>query len=147
MEKDQVANLGRWLAQARERWSWSRATVAARTEISERNQIEIENGRRSRINDDTIDGIRRGFGITDRQLRDIMDGHAVPVPDRPPEPARPNHTADGQVWDELTDLRRRLVESETRTQISLDEFRRVLDRALSGLAEVQAEIDRRLPDG
>lgn len=147
MDTTNIGRFGAWMAEARTRWGWSRATIEERSGVSDVTQRAIEQGERTNVQDRTLDGLTRAFGIDRNQLLAIMDGEQIPVPAYPPADDRNQPDHDGQVWDELTDLRRRLVESETRTQINLDEFRRVLDRALTGLAEVQAELDRRLPDG
>lgn len=117
------------MAQARKQWGWSRDTVHERAGITDRSQRAIEQGERSTMQSKTLDGIRRGFGLTERDVHQIVNGDDIPVPALPPS-ASNGHRSDGDLWDEITDLRRRLVESETRTQIRLDEMQAKLARLL-----------------
>lgn len=130
VEREHVERLGRWMARARERWGWSRDVVHLRAGITDRSQRAIEQGERNTVQSKTLLGIRRGFGLTEHDVHRIMSGEDVPISDLPPHHPDGQPTEGGALWDEVTDLRRRLVESETRTQIRLDEMQQKLERLL-----------------
>lgn len=130
VEREHVERLGKWMSRARERWGWSRDTVHSRAGITDRSQRAIEQGERATVQAKTLAGIARGFGLTERDLHRIMSGEDVPISDLPPSHSNGRTSDDAALWDEVTDLRRRLVESETRTQIRLDEMQQKLERLL-----------------
>ena len=120
------------MAEARRKWGWSRDVIHDRTGITDRSQRAIERGQRGSVHTQTLDGIVEGFGLSRDQLQRILAGEDVPVPDTPPREAASREDGEQALWDELTDLRRRLVESETRTQIRLDEMQAKLRRLVDG---------------
>lgn len=122
------------MAEARETWDWTRDIVHERTGITDRSQREIEQGKRGFVQPDTLKGIKRGFGLDDFKVARIMSGDPVPVPELPPADNHQPRGESSDVWDELTDLRRRLVEAEVRTDMRFKEMDQKLDQLRQLLA-------------
>lgn len=124
--------LGRWMEQARERYGWTRDELHARSggRVTARQQLALIKGERDDVQRATLEAMAKAFGVAEFDLRRVMHGEDVPIPERPPARVNSSQGSDG-VTDEqqrlqrdLDDLRRRYVELDAKVDLIL----RRLDR-------------------
>lgn len=126
MQQDEgAARIGAWIRQARGRLT--QKEIALRGGPSEATQRRIEGGTSGQLRDETLRKYAQALGVTVETLRDVEDGHDVPLPDRRPRPAAvggPESNGDAQgLRLEVNELRERVAVIERQMGDLLDHLR------------------------
>lgn len=112
-----IERLAAWLARAFESPRIKKVEVARRAHISPRQITALLGQERRVVHDKTLDGLERAFGLHAGDLRAVMEGEDLDVPDElPPDP---DHRGRAE-RDEVAELRQKVERIERQLETVIE---------------------------